>query len=149
MRTFVSIVPEIRRRVTTDNGESLQRRERLYAGRSIRLFQRTRAKQAYVKGDLEGVMRGQRYCTCAFRPRQLSLFHPFLPGDVTYAKPRGSKVARNTRSSRGPGNEANLMAIGIESSPIIFGCVLCVHVYILGYILKPFGGRVGPPWAGP
>ena len=49
MRTFVSIVPAIRRRVTTDNGESLQRRERLCAGRSIRFFQRMRAKQAYVK----------------------------------------------------------------------------------------------------
>ena len=76
MRTFVCIVPETRRRVITDNGESLQRREWLWAGRSIRLFQRMRAKQAYVKGELEGVMRGQRYCTCAFRPRQLSPFYP-------------------------------------------------------------------------
>ena len=67
MRTFVCIVPETRRRVTTDNGVSLQRRERFCAGQSIRLFQRTRAKQAYVKGDLESVM---RYCTCAFRPRR-------------------------------------------------------------------------------
>ena len=77
MRTFVCIVPETGRRVTTDNGESLQRRERLCAGRSIRLFQRTRAKQAYVKGDLEGVMRGQR-----------------LPCDVTYAilEPRPSAI---------------------------------------------------------
>ena len=72
MRTFVCIVPETGRRVTTDNGESRQRREGLCAGLSIRLFQRTRAKQAYAKDDLEGVMRGQRYCTCAFRPRQLS-----------------------------------------------------------------------------
>ena len=71
MSTFACIVPETGRRVTTDNGESLQRKERLRAGRSIRVFQSTRAKQAYVKGDLEGVMRGQRYCTCAFRPRQL------------------------------------------------------------------------------
>ena len=85
MRTFVCIVPETRRRVTTDNGESLQRRERLCAGRSIRLFQCTRAKQTYVKGELEGVMRGQRYCTCAFCPRQLSPFYSFLPCDVTYA----------------------------------------------------------------
>ena len=69
MRTFVCIVPETGRPVTTDNGESMQIKERLCAGRSIRLFQRTRVKQAYVKGDLEGVMRGQRYCTCAFRPR--------------------------------------------------------------------------------
>ena len=76
MRTFVCIVPETGRRVITDNGESLQRRERLCAGRSIRLFGRTRAKQAYVKGDLEGVMRGQRYCTCAFGPHQLSPFYP-------------------------------------------------------------------------
>ena len=45
MRTFV---PETRHQITTDNGESLQRRERLCAGRSIRLFQRTRAKQANV-----------------------------------------------------------------------------------------------------
>ena len=36
---------------------------------------RTRGKQAYVKGDLEGVVRGQPYCTCAFRPRQLSPFY--------------------------------------------------------------------------
>ena len=71
MRTFVCIVLETRCRVTTDNRESLRRKERLCAGRSIKLFQRTRAKQAYVKGDLEGVMRGQRYCACAFRPRQL------------------------------------------------------------------------------
>ena len=49
MRTFVYIIPEIGRPVTTDNRESLQRRERLCAGRSIRRFQRTRAKQAYVK----------------------------------------------------------------------------------------------------
>ena len=49
MRTFV---PETGRRVTTDKGESLQRKERLRAGRSIRLFQRTRAKWAYLKGDL-------------------------------------------------------------------------------------------------
>ena len=65
MRTFVCIVPVTRRRVTTDNGESLQRRERLCAGPSIRLFQCTRAKWAYVKGDLEGVMCGQ----CVFCPR--------------------------------------------------------------------------------
>ena len=58
MRTFVCIVPKTGRRVTTHNGESLQRRERLCAGRWIRLFQCTRAKQAYVKGDLEGVYVG-------------------------------------------------------------------------------------------
>ena len=58
MHTFVCIVPETGRWVTTDNGESLQRRERLCVGRLIRLFQHTRAKQAYVKGDLEGVMHG-------------------------------------------------------------------------------------------
>ena len=75
MRAFVCIVPETGRRVTTDNGESLQRKERLCAGRSIRLFQRMGAKQAYVKGDLEGVVRGQRYCTCAFRPRKISPFY--------------------------------------------------------------------------
>jgi len=94
MRTFVCIVPETGRRVTTDNGESLQRRERLCAGWSIRLFQRTRTKQAYVKGDLEDILRGQRYCTCAFRPRQLSPFYPFLPCDVTYAisEPRPSAI---------------------------------------------------------
>ena len=62
MRTFVCIVPVTRRRVTTENGESLQRRERLCAGHLIRPFQRTRAKQAYVKGDLESVMRGRRQC---------------------------------------------------------------------------------------
>ena len=116
MRTFVCIVSETGRRVTTENGESLQRRERLCAGRSIRLFQRTRAKQAYVKGDLEGIMRGQHYCTCAFRRRQLSPFYPlstlrhhvryFGAQALRYPKPRGSKVARNNRSSRGPENEA-------------------------------------------
>jgi len=54
MRTFVCT--ETGRRVTTDNGEFLQRRERLCAGQSIRLFRRTRAKQAYTKGDLEGLV---------------------------------------------------------------------------------------------
>ena len=52
MRTFVCIIPETGCRVTTDNGESLQRRERLCAGRSIRLFKHMRAKQAYLKGDM-------------------------------------------------------------------------------------------------
>ena len=106
MRTFVCTVPETGRRVTTDNGESLQGRERLCAGRSIRLFQRKRAKQAYAQGDLEGVMRGQRYCTCAFRPRQVSPFYPVTSRTLFRSQPRGSKVARNNRSSRGPGNEA-------------------------------------------
>ena len=114
MRTFVCIVPVTRRAVTTDNGESLQR-ERLCAGQSIRLFQRTRAN---AKGDLEGVMRGLRYCTCAFRPRQLSPFYPFYPvtsrtlfrsPGLCYPKPPGSKVARNNRSSRGPGNEQMIL----------------------------------------
>ena len=72
MRTFVCIVHVTRRRVSDDNGESLQRRERLCAGRSIKLFQCTRAKRAYVKGDLEGVMCGQ----CVFCPRRLSPFCP-------------------------------------------------------------------------
>ena len=76
MHTFLCIIPETGRRVTTDNGESLQRKEQLCAGRLIRLFQCTRAKQAYIKDDLEGVMRGQCYCTCAFCPCQLSPFYP-------------------------------------------------------------------------
>ena len=76
MRTFVCIVPETGRWVTTDNRESLQRKEWLCAVRSIRLFQRMRAKQAYVKGGLEGVIHGQRYCTCVFCPRQLCPFYP-------------------------------------------------------------------------
>ena len=59
MRTFVCIVPVTRCWVTTDNRESLQRRERLSAGRSIRLFQRTQAEQTYGTGDLQDVMRGQ------------------------------------------------------------------------------------------
>ena len=42
MRTFVCIVPVTRRRVTTDNGESVQRGEILCAGRLIRRLQRTR-----------------------------------------------------------------------------------------------------------
>ena len=63
MRTFVCILLEPGCWVTTDNGESMQRRERLCAGKLIRLFWCMRAKQAYVKGDLEGVMRGQHYCT--------------------------------------------------------------------------------------
>ena len=54
--TFVCIVPETGHRVTTDNGESLQRRKLLSAGRLIRLFRRTRAKQAFVKRDIECVM---------------------------------------------------------------------------------------------
>ena len=57
MHTFVCTVPETGRRVTTDNGESLKKRERLCAGQSTKLFQRTRAKQAYVS-DLEGVVWG-------------------------------------------------------------------------------------------
>ena len=77
MRTFVCIVPETGRQVTTDNGESLQRKERLRAGRSIRRFQRTRAEQTCVKGDLEGVST-----------------RVFLPCDVTYAisEPRPSAI---------------------------------------------------------
>ena len=87
MRTFVCIAPETGRRVTTDNGESLQRKEQLCAGRSIRLFQRTRAKQAYAKDDLEGVMRGQCYCTCAFRPHQLSPFYPVTSRTLFRSRP--------------------------------------------------------------
>ena len=42
MRTFVRYVPETgRRQVTTDNGESLQRRKRLCTGRSVRFYQRS------------------------------------------------------------------------------------------------------------
>ena len=59
-------------------------------------------------------MCGQHYCTCAFCPRQLSPFYPlstchvryFRAQALCYPKPRGSKVAHNNRSSRGPGNEA-------------------------------------------
>ena len=54
-------------------------------------------------------MRGQRYCTCAFRPRQLSPFYPVTSRTLFRSpgpQPRGSKVARNNRSSRGPRNEA-------------------------------------------
>ena len=60
MRTLVCIVPETGRRVTTDNGESLQRRERLCTGRSQTL-------QAY---DLEhGRRKHVRVlptCTCTY-----------------------------------------------------------------------------------
>ena len=42
MRTFVCIVPVSRRRVTTDRGESLQRRWWLCAGRTIRLSELNR-----------------------------------------------------------------------------------------------------------
>ena len=38
---------------------------------------------------------------------------------------------------------------GLEQRLVRYRPILYVHVYILGYILKPFGGRVGPPWAGP
>jgi len=38
---------------------------------------------------------------------------------------------------------------GLEQKLGLYRPRLYVHVYILGYILKPFGGRVGPPWAGP
>ena len=36
---------------------------------------------------------------------------------------------------------------GLEQRLLRYRPILYVHVYILGYI--PFGGRVGPPWAGP
>ena len=97
MRTFVCIVPDTRRRVTTDNGESLQRRERLCAGRWIRLFQRTRAKQAYAKGDFEGCNAWATLLHVRVSPtpwRQLGFFYPFLPCDVMYAisEPRPSAI---------------------------------------------------------
>ena len=38
---------------------------------------------------------------------------------------------------------------GLEQRLVQYSPILYVNVYILGYILKPFGGRVGPPWAGP
>ena len=38
---------------------------------------------------------------------------------------------------------------GLEQRLVRYRPILYVHVYILGYILKPLGGRVGPPWAGP
>ena len=38
---------------------------------------------------------------------------------------------------------------GLEQRLVRYRPILYVHVCILGYILKPFGGRVGPPWAGP
>ena len=38
---------------------------------------------------------------------------------------------------------------GLEQKLVQYHPILYIHVYILGYILKPFGGRVGPPWAGP
>ena len=37
----------------------------------------------------------------------------------------------------------------LEQRLVRYRPILYVHVYILGYILKPFRGRVGPPWAGP
>ena len=86
MRTFVCIVPETGRRITTDNEESLQRRERHRAGLSIRLFRRTRAKQAYVKG-LKG--RNVWHVRISLTP-----IKSFLPCDVTYAisGPRPSAI---------------------------------------------------------
>ena len=62
MRTFVCIVPETRRQVTTDKGESLQR------------------KSGSVLDDRSGSRGRNAWATCAFRPH-LSL----LPCDVTYA----------------------------------------------------------------
>ena len=63
---------------------------------------------------------------------------PFLPCDITYTiseaqalcypKPRGSKVVRNNRLGRGPGNEANTLlgAIILDGGALInhpkFGC---------------------------
>ena len=38
---------------------------------------------------------------------------------------------------------------GLEQRLVRYHPILYAHVYILGHILKPFGGRVGPPWAGP
>ena len=93
MRTFVCIVPVTRRRVTTDNGESLQRRERLCAGRSIRLFQRTRAKQAWAKRAL---------CAGTVSARVCKVLHC----DVMYAQaPQATGVKGRAKTARaeGPG----------------------------------------------
>ena len=38
---------------------------------------------------------------------------------------------------------------GLEQRLVRYRPILYVHVYILGYILKPFGGRMGSSWAGP
>ena len=129
MRTFVCIVSETGRRVTTENGESLQRRERLCAGRSIRLFQRTRAKQAYVKGDLEGIMRGQHYCTCAFRRRQLSPFYPlstlrhhvhyFGAQALCYPKPRGQRSRVTIARAEGLGTRLSAGIIRRQPSMLL------------------------------
>ena len=37
----------------------------------------------------------------------------------------------------------------LEQRLVRYRPILYVHAYILRYILRPFGGRVGPPWAGP
>ena len=37
----------------------------------------------------------------------------------------------------------------LEQRLVRYRPILYVHAYILGYILRPFGGRVGPPCAGP
>ena len=82
MRTIVCIVPETRRPVTTDNGESLQSREGLCAGR---------AKQAY-----EGVLNAwATLLHVRVSPTLIKSFlPPFYPRDVTYAisEPRPSAI---------------------------------------------------------
>ena len=65
-RTFVCNIPVSRRRVTNDTGESLQRRERLCAGRT--LLHVREPKRPTAKGDLESVMRGQWFGTRRVSP---------------------------------------------------------------------------------
>ena len=84
MHMFVCTVPVGRRRVTTDNGECLQRRGRLYAGLVIRLAQCTQAKQAICT-----VWAVFRHVRILFMPIKF-----FLPCGVMYtiSEPRSSVI---------------------------------------------------------
>ena len=72
---------------------------------------------------------------------------------LTTVQPRSvvklfGSVDRTIRSVR-YSFELGTIEKGLEQRLVRYRPILYVHVYILGYILKPFRDRVGPPWAGP
>ena len=74
------------------------------------------------------------------------------PADVPYnasASFRGIKNCLGVWTSVPYSFEMGTIEKGLEQKLVRYHPILYVHVYILGYILKPFGGRVGPPWVGP
>ena len=105
--------------------------------RPARLLWHTQAKQAYVKGDLEGIMCGQRESTCVFRPHQLSPSYPLLPCDVTYtiSEPRPSAIL-----SHGGQNSRITMAQaeGLGTRLCLVLHELLQHVHVLPTPIKSF-----------